>query len=45
LIYCPPERVKPLLAGISKRNVCLGIGCPDQRGAERVLSELDRIGM
>lgn len=45
LIYCPPERVKPLLDRISKRDVCLGIGCPDQDSAERLLSDLERIGV
>ncbi len=45
LIYCPSERIRPLLERISKRNVCLGINCPDQSAAERVLSELDRIGV
>lgn len=45
LIYCPPERVAPLLSKISRRDVCLGIRCPDQTAAERVLSELDQIGV
>jgi hypothetical protein len=44
VIYCPPERVKPLLASISKRGVCLSMGCRDQSTAENVLLELDRIG-
>lgn len=45
LIACPPDRVKPLLTRISKQDVCLAISCPDQDGAERVLSELDRTGI
>lgn len=45
LIYCPPERVTPLLASISKKGVCLSVSCSDQSSAEEVLSTLDRIGM
>ena len=45
LIYCPPERIKPLLAGISKRGVCLAVDCTDQETAEGVLLALDRIGI
>lgn len=45
LIYCPPERVRPLLASISKEGVCLSVGCADQGAAEDVLLALDRIGM
>lgn len=45
LIYCPPERVRTLLKTISPRDVCLGLGCPDQATAEGVLLELDRIGV
>jgi len=45
LIYCPPERVKPLLAKISKKDVCLSIGCPNQSAAEQMLHELAQIGM
>ena len=43
LVGCPPERVKPLLANISRQDVCLSISCPDQTTAERVLLELDHI--
>jgi hypothetical protein len=45
LITCPPDRIKPLLAKISKDNVCLHIGCSDQDTAEQCLTELDRIGL
>jgi len=45
VIYCPPERVKPLLDKISRRDVCLGVRCPDQATAESVLAELARIGV
>jgi hypothetical protein len=45
LIYCPPERVTPLLSRISKKGVCLSVSCSDQSSAEEVLSTLDRIGM
>ena len=44
LIYCPADRVRPLLHRISKLNVCLGISCPDQTAADRILAELDDIG-
>lgn len=43
-IYCPPHRVRELLAGISRDGVCLSIGCPDQNAAEEMLRELERIG-
>lgn len=45
LIYCPPERARPLLDKISRRGVCLGIGCADQAAAEQTLRELDTIGV
>jgi hypothetical protein len=44
-LYCPPERVEPLLARISRSGVCLSVGCADQSAAEDVLRALDRIGM
>jgi hypothetical protein len=44
LIYCPPDRVRPLLDRISRTGVCLSIHCPDQDRAEQVLAELEKIG-
>jgi hypothetical protein len=45
LIYCPPERVTPLLEKIAKQGVFLWVWASSQDQAECVLSELDRIGM
>jgi len=45
LIYCPPDRVEPLLDRISREGVCLTIGCPDQPAAEAMLRTLEQIGM
>ena len=44
-IFCPPERAKPLLSKISRKDVCLDIWCTDQSCAEDILLELDRIGI
>ena len=44
-IFCPPERVRPLLDRIARRGVCLAVHCADQTTAEGVLAELDRLGM
>jgi hypothetical protein len=45
LIYCPPDRVRPLLDKIERGNVILSVGCGDKRAVENVLRELDRIGV
>ena len=45
LVYCPPDQVRPLLDKIARDRVYLSMHCPDQRSAEGVLRELDRIGM
>jgi hypothetical protein len=44
LIYCPPDRIRPLLGRISRQGVCLSVPCPDQDTAEAVLRTLERIG-
>jgi hypothetical protein len=45
LIYCPPERVQPLLDKIARDRVILNIGCQDEQTARNVLRELDGIGV
>jgi len=45
LIYCPPERVRPLLDKIARDRVFLGVGCQDEQTARNVLRELDSIGI
>lgn len=45
LIYCPPERVRPLLDKIARDRVLLSIACRDERAAQQVLRELDQIGV
>lgn len=44
LIYCSPDKIKPLLSRISKHGVCLGTDCRTQTEAEELLLELDRMG-
>jgi len=45
LVYCPPERVAPLLRAIDPGKVVLNVCCPDQRTAEQTLLEIERIGV
>ena len=45
-IFCPPERVKPVLNALPREGVFLWIfGNCDEKTARRTLVELDRIGM
>ncbi len=45
LIYCRPGQVKPLLNKVARDRIYLTIYCPDQAEAEKVLRELDQIGV
>ena len=45
LVYCPPERVRPLLNKIARDRVFLSVGCQDEQTARNVLRELDSIGI
>jgi len=45
-IYCPPERIEPLLNAIPHQGVYLCVsGCREEKVARDVLRTLDRIGM
>lgn len=44
-VSCPPERVRPLLDKIARDRVFLSIGCQDEQTAQKVLRELDNIGI
>jgi hypothetical protein len=44
LVYCPPERVAPLLSKIDRDRVYLSVSCPDEDTALGVLRDLDRAG-
>lgn len=44
LVYCPPERVRPLLDKIARDRVILHVGCKDEQEAHKILGELEAIG-
>lgn len=45
LVYCPPERVRPLLDKIARDRVLLHVSCRDEQTARQVLRELEQIGV
>jgi len=45
LVYCPPERVRPLLDKIARDRVVLVVNCRDEPAAQNVLRELEQIGI
>jgi len=45
LIYCPPEQVRELLQKIARDKVFLSVGCSDEKSAQQLIRELERIGI